>query len=492
MFKQFQTKEESLRYLIEQAVARGRSLQSPQTGFVHYFYHAQEAMHQTIPIVENGYFILALMRTKTIENIKEAKELLDRILIFQNQSGNFPIYLHEFPNCKDRYLGAHLLPIFYWMLKDFHTILGQDLKNRLIESTTALALYTLVAHEEKPGPYHLSLKCAAAWIALGEWLNLPHLEDAGNQLLETLRLKGITQAWGDPHYLGEILASLQMVYPEIASSPWDFLWHYILETWHSSTACYTGPARRVYQAEFQPQGSLYDLYLGYFETHFSQRQTDGYPYELLASLIQPSEDVFIPTSHLTKNGLFHQQHWMMVKEENYTYCFLEKDKALDPSQHKGYHLFRLLWGAPSHVHSFVFQETKSLADIVCIAQKEHVELDLILEGPPPEDNGDLEGEINFFVDLHEGLKVLVDNVPATTFQIENTLQLKSPLLSLSIQFQLMEGEGSFFGHLLRGNRPAQILNKGAQRYEAYDSQIAIRTIKRSEKCRIKVLIDILK
>ncbi|MBS4168925.1 hypothetical protein [Parachlamydia sp. AcF125] len=492
MFKQFQTHEESLRYLNEQAVAKGKALQSPQTGFVHYFYHAQETAHHTIPLVENGYFILALMRTKTIEQIKEAKELLDKILLFQNQSGNFPIYLHEYPSCKDRFLGAHLLPIFYWILKDFHIILGQELKDRLIKATTSLALYALAAHEEKPGPYHLSLKCAAAWIALGEWLELPRLQTAGHQLLETFRMKGITVAWGDPHCLGEILASLQMIYSEIAVSPWDFFWHYLSDTWHSPTGCYTGPARKVFQAGFQPQGSLYDLYLGYFEKTFPHRQTDGYPYELLASLIQPSKDPFIPTSPLAKKGQALQEQWTLVKEEVYTYCFLENDKALDPSQYKGYHLFRLLWGTPSEVHSFVYQKSKSLTEIRCTAQKEHVELDLLLEGPAPQENGELEGEVNFFVDLHEGCRIFVDNIPATTFQLNDTLQLKSPLLSFSIQFQLTEGEAVFFGHILRGNRPAQILNKGEQRYEAYDWQIAIRTIKRSEKCRLKVLIDIVK
>ncbi len=51
-------------------------------------------------------FALALLRSRTTENILEAKAIVDNLLHFQLKegpsAGNFPKYLHEYPNCKQR------------------------------------------------------------------------------------------------------------------------------------------------------------------------------------------------------------------------------------------------------------------------------------------------------------------------------------------------------------------------------------------------------
>src|SRR5438105_2193850 len=103
---------DGLKQLLEMALSAGRNWQSPQTGYVQYCYNIQdESRHDTIPTLENVLFAYALMRSRLADNINEAKDLLNRLLFFQNKEndashGNFPIYLHEFPFCKDRLLGA--------------------------------------------------------------------------------------------------------------------------------------------------------------------------------------------------------------------------------------------------------------------------------------------------------------------------------------------------------------------------------------------------
>jgi len=483
-------KDDILRTLIEKAVAKGRSLQSTQTHFVHYFYHSSdEKIAQTIPTVENAYFILALMRTKTIENIKEAKELLGKLLSFASED-NFPTYLHEFPECKDRYLGVRLLPIFYWILKDFHSILGKELQERLVEAAKKLALFLMHIFDVKQPPYHLALKGAATWIALGNWLTHPPFIDFGQTLLEQLKNQESPKAWGDPHYLAEILASLQMIYPDVANSPWKFFWEYCNTTWHAGTACYVGPPRKVFQAGLQPEVGLYDLYLAYFTGHIPSRQSDGYPYELLSPLIQPFANSFESSApSATEKGMLDQQSWFLEKKPEYTYCFLENDPQLDPSHYNGYHFFRLLWGTPTCVHSFVCQKNKAITEISCNAAQKRIELNFLLEGEATEEQGDLDGELLFFVDLLGG-KVLVDGVPATTFTFANKLTLSSSSLSLTIKFEQENSEDVFFGHIHRGNRPAQLLNKGQNRFEAYDMKIFIRPIRRAPKCRLKAIIEL--
>lgn len=488
MSKIFQHRDEALRYIIEQAVAKGKSLQSNQTGFLHYFYHSQENGDQAIPFVENMYFALALLRSKTADQMKEAKSFLEKLLAFYaGVEKNFPIYLHEYPQCKDRYLGAHLLPIFYWILKDYHTILGKDLQDNLAAIAKALAENLIETFQIKPPPYHLAVKCAASWIALGTFLNVPHLVQEGQTLLDSLKDKGISLAWGDPHCLADILSSLQMIYPSIANSPWGFFWNYLIETWHSQTNCYTGPARKVYQAGFQPEAGLYDLYFGYFSQAMTFRLTGRYPHELLGVLIQPSDDS-LDSTETAKQGSIGHQNWFLIKKPAYAYSLLENDPQLDPSQYNGYHFLRFLWGSPEAAHTLVCQKNKSIVSVSYERKNDSIECFITLE-PPNEENGNLNNDVAFYCDLPSG-KIFVDGIQATSFNLNNGLNLKSSSLNVSMQFALIEGEGIFFGHIHRANRPSQILNKGDLKYEAFDHHIFIRSIKRSPLCRLKVTIGI--
>ncbi len=70
----------------------------------------------------------------------------------------------------------------------------------------------------------------------------------------------------------------------------------------------------------------------------------------------------------------------------------------------------------------------------------------------------------------------------------DVLEIHSGQLRFTIVFTLVEGEGVFYGHLSRGNRPLQISAKGALRYEAYDWQIGLRAIRRSDHCVLRASI----
>src|SRR3569832_1741282 len=88
---------------LELALRAGRARQSPQTGFVHHSYENLERSAETIPVYENFCFALALFRTKTVENVLEAKNLLERLLAFQTAEW-FPLFLHDYPLVKSRKL----------------------------------------------------------------------------------------------------------------------------------------------------------------------------------------------------------------------------------------------------------------------------------------------------------------------------------------------------------------------------------------------------
>src|SRR5262249_17912458 len=111
---------ETTKKINEIAYQAGRAFQSDETGFLHLAYHLPEDhIAHSIPVVENVLFALSLLRLKTQESVLEAKEILEKILHFQADLGNFPLYLHEFPNCRSYFIGADLLPAFYWILHHF-------------------------------------------------------------------------------------------------------------------------------------------------------------------------------------------------------------------------------------------------------------------------------------------------------------------------------------------------------------------------------------
>ena len=122
--------EKDKRKLVELALAAGRRRQSKQTGFVHHCYENRDAEKETVPLYENAAFALALFRSKLAENVQEAKILLGKLLSFE-AGGNFPVYLHEYPLCRDLYLGSKLKKIFCWIAAEFGSILGQELKDAL-------------------------------------------------------------------------------------------------------------------------------------------------------------------------------------------------------------------------------------------------------------------------------------------------------------------------------------------------------------------------
>lgn len=110
---------------IDLAVAAGQKRQSPRTGFVH--------DEELIPIYENFCFAFALFRQKTAESVTLGKELIGKLLAFQNPDGNFPIYLHDFPRAYDFQMPLKMAPILIYLLRLFPTVLG-DLKPKIEES----------------------------------------------------------------------------------------------------------------------------------------------------------------------------------------------------------------------------------------------------------------------------------------------------------------------------------------------------------------------
>lgn len=115
---------------IDLSLSAARKRQSPRTGFVHFF-PQDDSASDTIPLFENFCFCFALFRQKTGEAVLEGKGLIDRLLAFQAPSGNFPIFLHDYPTCWDKLMPLKIAPILVQILRCFSSILNAEIKEKM-------------------------------------------------------------------------------------------------------------------------------------------------------------------------------------------------------------------------------------------------------------------------------------------------------------------------------------------------------------------------
>jgi len=485
--------DENLRKLIELAVLAGDRRMSTQTDYVHLKHHAlPEEIQYTIPIVENYLFALSLFRTKSIENITKAKTLIEKLAFFQGSNGNFPVYLHETPECKDHYLAVQLLAPIYWICQGFQQILGLELKQRLQSTLLKLITYCLSisSNQEKHPPYFIRMRIAAASLAIGKLFSFDDLILKGQSLIKEFETP--TNEWFEPKYLADLMVSSQMVNTDFSKSFLKNFWTHICQTWHQGLNSYIGPKLLEYQAGFEPEVTLYDLFLGYFTGNFSKRALKDDPLHLSASLIQATNDKIDDVAPLKSwTGDLKSQSFQMVREDTHAFAFTTQNETWNPAQDKGFSPFRLSWGSLNRIHTLVTEGGNS-RNISFSKDGNQLEFLFNLGELPELEDKEKSREISFYFDLFEKCSVKIEGFSATTFKIGEEVQVKVDGFNFTLKFELVKGEGQFLGHFMRGNRPSQIANKGTQRFAAFDWQLFLRTIRRPKnmECVIKVVLKL--
>ena len=147
--------------------------------------------------------------------------------------------------------------------------------------------------------------------------------------------------------------------------------------------------------------------------------------------------------------------------------------------------YALYWGSAAQLHSLSFDPQKAQ----CTIARTDTAIEITIELPSRTfQAGEDAIESAFFLNLHPAHQIQVGNAKATTFQLGDKIALATEGAKMCLEFHLEEGEGRFFGHISRANRPNQ---KGKNlKFEAFDWQIALRTICRSERCVLRVCLSI--
>lgn len=410
-----------MRPLIDTILAAGRKRLSPQTGWIHLCYESEGSRHDTIPLLENFSFVLALFRSRLSDDVLLGREMLEKLLAFEVE-GHFPVYLHEYPHVRDRGLSIDLLPYLLHVKREFSNVLGENLESQL---RALIARIIEKASKEEHCSYGRRAKLLAAQ---GKFHLAPE-----------------RKIHSSPQ-LGEELIALQL---QGGYSENDLL--AITRFWHPGLMIYHGPYARELQEGFEPAPTLFDLFMG-------RAIPCDHPIYLRASLVYPLS-------------------FPVAKEQNSPYTWLSDQES------KAVHFF---WKGSDMTHSLVVQGATRWQDL----GDSRFAIDCILSEEGPKE-GEEKSEVNCFFNYHPDHAIRIgENERGSAFSMEKKFLVQSLPLALEFHAFVLEGEGTFYGHVLRGNRHRQIALRGEKRFNSYDWQIALRTVFRKGPCTLRLLCSI--
>lgn len=420
--------EELKRKPVELNLAAARKRKSAQTGFIHFCYTSLPLEQQdTIPLYENFCYALALLRSRLSDHVLEAKSLLEKLIAFE-VGGNFPIYLHEYPQCKDRSLSVHLLPVLFWALEDFSSVLGETLSAMLQDLFNRILIHAERVDREKPLP----LTAWAKWKACTD-----------PEQIKALSFNAASE-WGD------YLIALQIAQAKGVEISQDVL--RVGSRWNAHFHQFLG---RHAQEKTEPEVTLFDLFLGHAQQKFSRRVSFDHSAHLRAALIQTPLTLLLASAGSSPYAHFTTE---------------------DPRQG-----FIACWGNEQTTHSLSCEHRGALLDATLTEASAQLCFKL-KEGWEPSEQPEI--PLSFFCNLSDAHTLFINGKKGTTFQLGDTVEIVTGNQRIEIVVSCSEGEGVFFGHLLRANRPTQQCNVGPCRFEAYDCLLAIRTVKRSSSCTL--------
>lgn len=441
---------------LNRLIASGRIRQNMQSLWIHSV--SKNEKPDGILFQENLNFNLGLFLTKNADNIKEAKENLYRLLhYFVKASGQFPLYLTDFPRCQDRLSAAKALQTFLKIYEGFSDVLGASLKDQLIKTMDC--------------SYSATLKMYLSENLRGRSLLLSLFV-----MHEFERLFNIQEGYGTSGFLKHKFTldefpktrdAIAEVYGMATTLPNSLLkdlkpdlYHFYKQACHEILG-YMGPIiDEGYSAGFLIP-SLYEA----LTTNHPSNCMDAFLYYPLAWEA--------PTIEKT---MFHSK-----KDKDYAYSFFNQaytDTRIAKSRACP---FYLAWKEKESLNSLSLKAPKSNVTI-----KEEAEHSLSIEfdmDEPFEGGKRQKGEeIVIYLTRLPGLDLHFSGVKASCFNLGETLHIVSDRLKVELTFSVLSGEGTWMGHIALGDRSQP---GGLRKVEsAPDWKIFLRSIRRSPIVKI--------
>ncbi|NDD58844.1 MAG: hypothetical protein EBZ47_06295 [Chlamydiae bacterium] len=399
---------------------------SSQTGWVHLFYDAPHIPQQdTIATLENMYAILGLFRTRLSERILGGRERLTKLLAFEVE-GNFPVYLHQYPELRDRSLSVHILPVLYYLLKDFSAVMGEELCNSAYGLVERILAHATKMEEKKPLPFGARVK----WKAFTKELKVQQ--------------PTTHQEWAD--YL-IALHMMESVAPWVSQEIQK-----AASYWNATIGLFLPPGIMPIHEKGLPKLTLVDLILWQYESRewpaLNEHACLGLKSALLYPFLLPKEQlVFSSKAHAEIQGGGGSIPWA-------TY-----------------------WREDGYVYSLALAQNAGGVEI----RKEGEDIYFVCTLPQEIPREEESSEVAWYLSAHSSCPLAIEGQSASAFGIHDTVTLQTPSKRWDLTMEIKEGEGRFLGHLLKASRPCE---RSKEAFDAYDWKIAIRTLERSSSCSL--------
>ncbi len=151
--------------------------------------------------------------------------------------------------------------------------------------------------------------------------------------------------------------------------------------------------------------------------------------------------------------------------------------------------FRLIAGSPDRLHTMVCQGGKFIREEFS-ESRQGLELFFYFDENNGADEREKSRDICFYMDDHPNWSISFNGMKGSIFELGQTVSIHlKDALTLLVTFELVEGEGQFMGHVAKGNRPSQFqLVAEEKHFQAYDTIVFLRTVRRSPSCCIKAIV----
>lgn len=423
---------------LDRVVRIGRLHQSTHTQLVHLF--EGKSHRETIPVFENFCFAFALIRQKTLDTVNEGKKILERLYAFQapadsSWSGNFPVYIHEFPRCYDSLQPLWLSPILQMLLHQYRSILNDEFKKKTQLVLDRLLVAASSRREEKPF--------------------LPLWERRYHALFN--RSMPVTDISSASEWSEELLTSY------LLGEPLDDLLRWV----HPQMGVYVGPSAQEEQYQNEP-----------YVLPWFQLTSQSPVQQLQAALVDPGD--FSGFSEAVLNN------WKMIQKENEATSF-----ALHSSSGSDRIALRMIWQGTDCLHSLVV--TTGTSSVYTQPVNDGMKVSFELPEIDEIAHNEL-FEVSVFCNISDETEVTIDQKKFTYFDLDQEILIQTPQKEVRLKFSVEEGEGKFCGHLCRSNRPFQMQENGMDRedtsfQQSYDWRIGVRTLRRTKLTKLGLHIN---
>lgn len=408
-------KEQLLRKSYEVALQSARACQSKETGYIQH--------NACIPVIENLHFCLALLRAKTHETMQEAKLLLEKILYFQQlnpdlaNKGNFPVHLHEYPYCRDHYTAAKVVLSLYLIQRDFGSILGESLRQRLAASIQEAAAFAKTNLQSESCPLWLQMVTKAVD------------QDPICGSLASMKPQDFSQ-----ESIGYMLAASYIAAPTLSQ---NWLLEFVQNTFHNSSKTYIGPAFCYQKDGFTPKISLYDYMVGLIAEGFPERALQIGPQHIQAALSFMVEDQVSNDLPVEMKGSCSNMTWHVYNSVDYGLSWIESQPfPLKPD------FYPFLFVVDERVMSLKAPS----ALISCKASEKTIELECRFTQDLFQGNDERKKVFSLTMP-DTNTRFLIRGRTASTFSLDEPIEVVTQNRSMRVTVTKLSGDVSFFGNL---------------------------------------------